>query len=227
MTPPTFGDITDLVGIVIWLAILLFILFWFREPVRAFILDVREFTSPFISAKRGDMRAQSIAEDVGSPEEVVANGTVGAPDVLSRRVKGREVARVQKGDAELSRFVAEQTLNRLKNMGARTRSINSTESARFVVLSAYTEMLSFIVYLDYVLGADAQSKPGKVQMPSYKLLQNLGAPTEIVEVFRELRTLRMDVNSGKTRVSQQGAYAFIDSASATVRNLNEWSRERL
>lgn len=227
MTPPTFGDITDLVGIVIWPAILLFVLFWFRQPVRAFISEVGEFTSPFISAKRGDMRAQSIAEDVGSSEEVVANEAVGAPDMASRRVKGGEVERVQKGDAELSRFVAEQTLNRLKNMGARTRSINSTESARFVVLSAYTEMLSFIVYLDYVLGTDAQSKPGKVQMPSYKLLQNLGAPTEIVEVFKELRTLRMDVNSGKTRVSQQGAYAFIDSATATVRNLNEWSRERL
>jgi hypothetical protein len=202
-----------------WPATLLFPVFIFRQHIGRFIDEISEVTGFGTNAKRSAiLMSQDLAAATsrGSDEEVSNDEPTASP---------ADTDTSDKSSSELLLFLREQIESNLRWAQQNCSGASSAVRAE-IIRSTYTDLRLAVRMVGYTLGGTkvVAGKSLKHSAP-HIILQRVGAPTDLVEFLRRVRTFSTQVRGNELQANEQAARNYIDSLIEINQSLFGWYEE--
>lgn len=221
MTIEGWQVVSDVIGHVIWPALVITVVLVFRKQIAAFISEVEEADWGGAKVKRGNQRSKELKAEASADLE-------GAKELeIEQAVEDVSGDAGQTGEtlAALSASRLITYYGRIVIDRLRTSKYNTdTTSARLgaeIVGNTYADLKQTVRLVAFIL-RDSGGMRGVIP-GLQKNLEVLQLPDDLDRDIRDARQLALDVTEKRLKVDGQGASDYIDSVRLLVTRLVNWA----
>ncbi len=219
MTIEGWQVVADVIGHVIWPALVITIVLLFRTQIASFITEVEEADWGGAKLKRGNRRSRELKEEASDhgPDDTIEGASESEAEIVEPQF-------VPENDVpEPFRFLTyygRTVIDRLRSSKYNTDTTSARLGAE-IVGSSYADLKQAVRIVAFVVRGSGGSRgviPGLT-----KNLEVLALPDDLDRDIRDARQIAVDVTEKRLRVDGDGASDYIDSIRSLVTRLIRWA----